>query len=181
MRTTENWRAAIGFVTLTLLGAGGGCGLDLSGKPSENAGGGGGTLVGGVTSQSIDDLAATPAAAPVESAPVASTPAAAEATAAPTTVVTAEAGVGAQGRGYGGGLITEPIRQRFRAEQQIIFNQIKQAIDLYKATNGNAPRSHEEFMEQVVQANGIALPELPPGERYLYDPAREELMVERPQ
>ena len=40
--------------------------------------------------------------------------------------------------------------------------------------------SHEEFMEKIVQANNIRLPELPEGHRYLYDPTTNELMVERP-
>jgi hypothetical protein len=51
---------------------------------------------------------------------------------------------------------------------------------LYKALEGAAPKSHDEFMEQVIQANQIKLPVLPPGARYVYKPETEELMVERP-
>jgi hypothetical protein len=160
----------------------GGCGLDLSGK-SNSDGSGGGAHVGGVTSQSIDDLAApvsAPQATAPQQGPTATPPVATPPAAAPTQVV-AEGGVGKQGQGYGGGIITEPIKQRFVIEQRLIFDQITHAINLYKATNGNAPKSHEEFMEQIIQANGIALPELPAGQTYIYDPETEQLMVERPQ
>lgn len=95
--------------------------------------------------------------------------------------VKAEVGVAKRGRGYGGGIITEPIRARFRVEEGLRFNvQIKQAMDLYKATNEHYPKTHNEFMEQIVKANNIPLPELPPGEQYVYDPATAELMVARP-
>jgi hypothetical protein len=51
---------------------------------------------------------------------------------------------------------------------------------LFKATNGNSPKSHEDFMAQIIDANQIHLPELAAGQRYVYDPEKEELMVERP-
>lgn len=95
----------------------------------------------------------------------------------------ATAGAGRQGQGYGGGVITEPIRQRFLIEQKLVFDvQIQQAMNLYKAQSpqGRGPATHEEFMQKIIKANQIKLPELPVGERYLYDPAAEQLMVERP-
>ena len=104
----------------------------------------------------------------------------ADAAATSANAVKAEAGVGIKGRGYGGGMITEPIHQYFSIRERLAFDQITHAVDLYKATNGNAPKSHEEFMTQIIKANGIALPKLPAGERYLYDPKTEQLMVERP-
>lgn len=94
--------------------------------------------------------------------------------------VRAEVGVGRRGQGYGGGIITEPIRARFRIEDKLRFDQIQQAMSLYKATNERYPKTHAEFMKEIVQANNIPLPELPPGERYVYDPKTAELMVERP-
>jgi len=51
---------------------------------------------------------------------------------------------------------------------------------LYKAMNGHAPKTHEEFMEKIIKENRIQLPELPPGHRYRYYPEQEELMVEHP-
>ena len=35
-------------------------------------------------------------------------------------------------------------------------------------------------MENVIKANQIKLPVLPPGHKYVYDPATKQLMVERP-
>ncbi len=94
--------------------------------------------------------------------------------------VKAEPGVGKKGRGYGGGLITEPIHQNFLIRERLAFLQVDQAMQLYKATNEHAPKSHEEFMEKIIKENRIPLPQLPAGERYLYDPKTEQLMVERP-
>ena len=96
----------------------------------------------------------------------------------------ADVGVGKQGRGYDQSPIvapvTVPIATYFAGKEMIAFRiQIPDAMRLYKATNGSAPKTHEEFMQQIIQANNIRLPELPPGDRYVYDPAREELMVER--
>jgi hypothetical protein len=154
------WRLAC----LTLaLSAAAGCG-DFRAKQD---GGGRAPLGGQVVPGGLDDLA-QPAPSPAVGPGT-------------TTLVPAEAGVGKQGRGYGGGIYTEPLRQRFRAEQTIIFDHVKHALNLYKGLNdGVGPQTHEEFMEQIIAANQIKLPELPPGERYLYDPQTEELMVERP-
>lgn len=96
----------------------------------------------------------------------------------------ADVGVGKQGRGYDQSPvvapITVPVATYFASKEMIVFRvQIPDAMRLYKATNGSAPKTHEEFMQQIIQANNIRLPDLPPGDRYVYDPAREELMVER--
>lgn len=92
----------------------------------------------------------------------------------------AKAGVGEKGRGYGGGIITEPVHVYFHARERITFDQVKHNLDLYKALNGSAPKTTEEFMDKVIKANGTKLPELPPGYRYIYDPVKEQLMVEHP-
>ena len=52
--------------------------------------------------------------------------------------------------------------------------------ELFKATEGRTPKSHEEFMEKIIKANHIHLPTLPEGHRYVYDPKQEQLMVEQP-
>jgi hypothetical protein len=111
--------------------------------------------------------------------PVIAPPAPAEAE--PERVVAAP-GVGAKGRDYGGGIITEPVRQYWRQQEVIQFNiNFTRGMNEYKALNdGKGPATHEEFMEQIAKPYGIKLPQLPPGEKYVYDPEREELMVERP-
>ena len=98
----------------------------------------------------------------------------------------AQAGVGQQGRDYGGGAImapiTVPVRTYFQARDRITFDiQIADAMRLYKATNGSAPKSHEEFMEKIIKENQIKLPALPPGDRYVYIPEQEQLCVEHTQ
>ena len=92
----------------------------------------------------------------------------------------AEVGVGKKGRNYGGGIITEPIRQGFRLRQRVVFLKIDYDMRIFKAAHERLPNSHEEFMEKIIKASNIPLPELPAGERFVYDPERGELMVERP-
>jgi len=102
-----------------------------------------------------------------------------------TTTTKADVGVGKRGRGYDTSPIvapiTVPVATFFAARERLSFQiQIPQAMQLYKAEKGAAPKTHEEFMENIIKANRIPLPDLPAGHRYIYDPAREELMVERP-
>lgn len=100
----------------------------------------------------------------------------------PPAAQKADVGVGKRGRGYGPGLVTTPVATYWAAKEMIAFRvQIPDAMRLYKAANGSAPKSHEEFMERIIKENNIRLPDLPPGQRYVYFPDREELMVEHPQ
>ncbi len=57
---------------------------------------------------------------------------------------------------------------------------IESAVRLFEATENRKIASNDEFMAKIVKENNIALPVLPPGQRYVYDPAKSELMVERP-
>jgi hypothetical protein len=96
--------------------------------------------------------------------------------------VAAGVGVGKKGRGYGGGIVTEPVHQYFTAKERLAFEvQVPKAMQLYKAEHDNkGPATHEAFMKNIIEANSIPLPELPAGHRYQYDPKSETLMVERP-
>ncbi|NMC19425.1 MAG: hypothetical protein GYA33_03295 [Thermogutta sp.] len=96
--------------------------------------------------------------------------------------VPAQVGVGQKGRTLSQpGFLTTPVYAYFRSQEMVAFRiQVPHAMQLFKATNGRAPQSHEEFWREIIEANGIKLPQLPPGHRYVYDPAREELMVEQP-
>jgi hypothetical protein len=95
--------------------------------------------------------------------------------------VAAAVGVGKKGRGYGEGMVTTPVATLFTVKEKLAFEiMIPHALDLYKATEGHAPASQEEFLEKIVKFNQIQLPALPPGHRYVYDPKSERLMVERP-
>lgn len=104
-----------------------------------------------------------------------------------TVTVKAEVGVGSKGSSYAkptGGpmdIITVPIAAHFRARESISFKHIDHAMNLYKAENdGNGPTSHEEFMDKIIRANGIMLPQLFPGQEYMYDPKDGVLKVRKP-
>ena len=77
-------------------------------------------------------------------------------------------------------MIVVPARTLFAVQERLIFEvQIPQALQLYVASEGK-PKTNREFMENIIVRNGIELPELPSGQRYVYDPQKEELMVEKP-
>jgi hypothetical protein len=98
----------------------------------------------------------------------------------------ADVGAGKQGRDYGGGVVaapvTTPVATYFAAKEMIAFRiQIPGAMKNYKALNGSAPKTQEEFMEKIIKEHGIQLPQLPVGQRYVYFPDKEDLFVEHPQ
>lgn len=92
----------------------------------------------------------------------------------------ADVGAGRKGH-YREGIITTPLSVYWRAQERIAFQvQIPHALQLYKATNGHYPRTQEEFVNEILTPNGVKLPELPQGHRYVYDPEKGELLVEHP-
>ena len=98
----------------------------------------------------------------------------------------AGAGVGIQGRSLEGGseynpatFVSGPAAAYFRAKEKIVFEiQIPQAVNLYVAQHGRHPRSHEEFMREIVESNRIPLPKLPEGMVYRYHTDTNELWTE---
>ena len=91
----------------------------------------------------------------------------------------ADVGAGKRGHGYGMGPVATPAATYWRAQEAIAFRiQIPENMKLFKATNGYAPRTHEEFMQKIIKEGQIKLPDLPPGQRYVYRPDKEELWVE---
>jgi len=92
----------------------------------------------------------------------------------------AESGAGKKGH-YGKGFVTTPVSTIFRAQERLAFEvQIPHAVDLFKATENRPLKSHEEFMDRIIKENQIRLPELPEGQRYLFDTKTEQLMIEKP-
>jgi hypothetical protein len=78
-------------------------------------------------------------------------------------------------------MVTTPVATYFAAKEMIAFRvQIPGAMKNYKALNGSAPKTQEEFMEKIIKEHGIQLPQLPPGQRYVYKPEQEDLFVEHP-
>jgi hypothetical protein len=133
--------------------------------------------------------AATPAPAPVAAAPAASSPAAPAdnkwampSTPAPEKPAAAEVerekaqqGVGKRGRGYGMGLVATPIATYFSVQERMAFNKVIQAMQLYVAENNRPPKTQEEFMEKIIKAGMISLPDLRDGAKYVYLPEKVNL------
>lgn len=111
--------------------------------------------------------------------------AAAAAAEVPQQAQKAGVGVGAKGRSLEGGsennpatIISAPAAAYFRTKEKIVFEiQIPQALNLYMAEKGRNPRTHEEFMRDIVEFNRIPLPKLPAGMVYRFDSEKGELWV----
>jgi hypothetical protein len=143
------------------------------------------TLIGCSEPAPEADRAGEPAqsapAQPIE-APQAAPSATAPSNAVETVREKAAVGMSEKGRDYGKDPIATPVSTLWSVKEQLVLIQIQSALQLYKAadSDGRGPRNHKEFMEKIVRANDIRLPKLPSGHRYVYDPAKEELMVEKP-
>lgn len=75
----------------------------------------------------------------------------------------------------------DPIRITGNAYVSIVGQasvlKIKQALDIFQAQNERFPNDTQEFMEQVIRANNIALPQLPYYQEYAYDAPTHSLVV----
>ena len=60
---------------------------------------------------------------------------------------------------------------------RIAIDNIKHAMDLYQATNDRLPKDYDEFMNEIIKANNINLPQLPPYQKYGYDEKEHKLIV----
>ena len=125
-----------------------------------------GTTVSGGESMTTDSPAAQPPAAP--SAPQQP----------PVVRRAAQVGDGSKGH-YGRMSIFEAgISSYFRTRENLTYNvQIPHAMNLYKATHGRAPQTHDEFWREIIQANNLKMPDLNDGCSYEYNPEKEVLEV----
>lgn len=95
-------------------------------------------------------------------------------------------GVGVKGRSLEGGseynpatLVSGPAAAYFRTKEKIVFDiQLPQAVNLFVAEKGRHPKSHEEYMQVIIQSNRINLPKIPEGMVYRYHPDTQELWME---
>jgi hypothetical protein len=94
----------------------------------------------------------------------------------------AEAGVGKQGQDYGGGAlmapITTPVREFFGIRDRTNFDMIKHDMDIYHAIHNRYPKDKDEFQKEIIEPGNRELPELPPGNHYVYDGKTGELFVQ---
>jgi len=68
------------------------------------------------------------------------------------------------------GVITTPINAYFSAKQQITFGQIRNGLKIFQSINGRKPKDINEVMTRIVKPRGLILPELQPGDKYIFDP-----------
>ncbi len=54
---------------------------------------------------------------------------------------------------------------------------IQHAVDLYHATNDRYPKDIDEFMNEIIKPNNIALPRLPHYQEYGYDANEHKLII----
>ena len=100
--------------------------------------------------------------------------------------VRVEAAVGMTGKGqydHGGGerpmdILLVPLQQHFQVRERVALQSIQHAENLYKATHEKLPATHEEYMRDVI--GELKLPNLPDGHKFVYDPEKQQLMVEKP-
>jgi hypothetical protein len=135
----------------------------------------GGLCIVGCAPEPQEPQTAAPAAAPATAPAAPAAP--------PAEPEVARAGVGKRGQSLRdeqgvGRMIAQPAITLFAVEQRAVFDiQIPSALNLYKASNGDFPKSHEEFMTQIIKANNIRLPELPAGRVYRFHPDEGLLYV----
>ena len=60
---------------------------------------------------------------------------------------------------------------------KISIDQMDYAVRLFQAENGRFPKDYQEFMDEVIKKNNIALPKLPFYQEYKYDEANHKLVV----
>jgi hypothetical protein len=54
---------------------------------------------------------------------------------------------------------------------------IQHSMDLYHATNERYPKDLDEFMTEIIEPNRVALPQLPPYQKYAYDEKEHKLII----
>ncbi len=60
---------------------------------------------------------------------------------------------------------------------RVAMMRIEDAVRKFQAANDRYPKDYDEFMNEVIKANGIALPALPFYQEYFYDANEHKLMI----
>jgi len=98
----------------------------------------------------------------------------------------AKTGVGVKGNSLDGikgddarMLMAGPVKAYFNTREKIVFDiALPKSAQLFNALHDRNPKTHEEYMKEVVESAQIKLPELPAGMVYRYRPEINELWVE---
>jgi hypothetical protein len=75
--------------------------------------------------------------------------------------------------------ITGPLEVLKSVRMKLPALQIEHAVNLFNASEGRYPQSHEEFMTRIIQENQLRLPQLPAGLEYQYDVTNHKLVIIR--
>ena len=75
--------------------------------------------------------------------------------------------------------ITGPLEVLKAVRIQLPTLQIEHAVNLFNASEGRYPQSHEEFMTRIIQENQLKLPQLSAGLEYQYDVGNHKLVIIR--
>jgi hypothetical protein len=89
----------------------------------------------------------------------------------------ADVGEGAKGRNYGGGIMTYPLAEYWVMKGKIRQIELQGNMRNIEAIDPTRIKTTEDYLREVKKL-GLTLPELGPGEKFIYDPQRKELMVE---
>ncbi len=74
-------------------------------------------------------------------------------------------------------LIVGPAKAFFNTKERIVFDiELPRSAQLFNALQGRDPKTHDEYMKEVV--GKIQLPKLPDGKVYKYHPDTNDLWVE---
>jgi len=94
----------------------------------------------------------------------------------PAKAQTADPSQMKKGTGYGGDPVSEPIRVRFWAEHKLKFDLVKKLVREHNIVHGPL-KSHPEFMQKIIAANDINLPEPKAGLQYQFNVKEQKLDV----
>jgi hypothetical protein len=73
---------------------------------------------------------------------------------------------GGKGSDLEAGPVATPLKAMWTAQERIKFIEIGEPLKIFKIDHDRFPKSHEEFMKEVVQKHGIPWPA-----EFIYDPA----------
>lgn len=83
--------------------------------------------------------------------------------------------------GSGVNIVTGAMGALGPAADKIAMLRIQQEVELYRAEFGNYPKDHEEFMEKIIIAKNVMLPEPRTNLEYQYDVANHKLVLVKKQ
>ena len=80
--------------------------------------------------------------------------------------------MGEKGRGYGGGMITTPVKALWQAKEKIVLGSDPPALGPLQGQRRTLPKDSQEFMDKIIKENNIQLPTLPAGHTTFTTPTR---------